>query len=136
MSYSIGQPDRSASVTAPGSLIQSSGMPHAERVGGAHHGPRQALVGVRVEPAGQPLHGSHREQPAGRDIRNLSHPTRERRTPPRPQVVRRVGRRFDEEHAQRGIRSQQTRDEVLVAAPHVVPRLERHHHEIGHRALR
>ncbi len=71
MSYSVGQPERSASVAAPGSLIQSSGCRMPERAGGAHHGPRQALVGAPVESAGQPLHRSHRPQPTGRDIRNL-----------------------------------------------------------------
>ena len=41
--------------------------------------------------------------------------------------------RLDEEHPQTRVAVQQARDEVLVAAPHVVPRFERHHHEVGHR---
>ena len=52
------------------------------------------------------------------------------------QVVQRIRGRLDEEHPQAGVASQQPGDEVLVAAPHVVPALERHHDEVGHSTLR
>jgi hypothetical protein len=47
-----------------------------------------------------------------------------------------VGGRFDEEHAEPGVRPEQAGDEVLVAAPHAVPFLEGQHHQVGHNTLR
>ena len=53
---------------------------------------------------------------------------------PRPATaqsrVQRIRRRLDEEHAQRGVATEQARHEVLVAPPHRVPGLERGDDEV------
>ncbi|WP_175985677.1 hypothetical protein [Microbacterium tenebrionis] len=56
------------------------------------------------------------------------------RTTPAAQGVERIGRRLDEENPQVRIRAQEAVDQVLVASPHVVPRLERDHDEGRHRS--
>jgi hypothetical protein len=44
--------------------------------------------------------------------------------------------RLDEEDAEVGVRAQESVDQVLVATPHCVPRLEGEHDEVRHRTLR
>src|SRR6478735_512766 len=125
-------PGESRDGGAVGIVDPEERMPHPHRRRSALDSARQPLVGAPIDAAGKRLHRTEPEEPPleARCRGGIEAP---RGPAPRHEVVQGVGGRLDEEHPQRRIALQQARDEVLVASPDVVPRLERDHDEIGHR---
>lgn len=111
---------------------------HGAAQSGAGHGaldrPSEPDVHARVDPAGEPLGRLVEEHPPGGDPVHVGRgaqaaPGAGDAAPAEP--VQRVGRRLHEQHPRRRVGTAQLRDEVLVAAPHVVPALERQDDDVA-----
>src|SRR5690606_13100279 len=89
-------------------------------------------VAPTVDLARQPLSGAQRPDlsvcPSQVDLPQ----TRTLGPSPGTQTVHQIHRRLDEEHPADVPGPEQSSDEVLVASPHLVPRLERDHHKVCH----
>ncbi len=111
---------------------------HRAAQAGAGHGtldrPREPDVHARVDLAGEPLGRLVEEHAAGGDPvhggRGAQTAAGARDAAP-TEPVQRVGRRLDEQHPGRRVGAAQLRDEVLVAAPHVVPAFERQDDDVA-----
>jgi len=108
------------------------------------HGPGAAVVGAGGQPSGQPLGRSVRPgATGGRAVMGgeRAEASAEGERGATAQIVQVVDRRLDEEHVQRRVVVQQSGDQVLVAAPDLVPGFQAQHHQVlpdggGHQAHR
>ena len=128
-----------ASSTAPvGSLIQSTGVSKPIRADAAS-AVRQSTVDLAVEAPWQGLGRLEEPELAVLDTRHLrprAKPATTSRKPATQSGVEGVGGGLHEENPERGILTEQRDNEVLVAAPDVVPRFEGHQHDVAHSSPR
>ena len=127
MSYTAGQPVASRPANAA-SLIQSVGTLKPRCVAQRLITGGERAIGDRPEQAGSDLPGSNaRVRPIRRDRAQAALTDDEREVS--DASVQPIERRFDEQDAKVRIGGEQLADEELVAAPDIVPGLERAHHD-------
>ncbi len=136
-----GPPSRGGEGGRAGRVVDpEQGVDHCQPSRGSDHRLCQPGIRPRVQLARQPFRRLQQPEPVSRNARQVgaaAQPSAAAREHARPQRgIHGVGGRLDEEHTQRRVGAQQTGDEMLVASPHLVPRLEGQHDQVRHSRLR